>query len=193
MVLLGLIGGCSDDLQVPEGVSPGENGVVREHREQGGLLVQDTPAAPYGPVSDDGRTAAGEEALDATPTPIPLPPPTNPPTPGQPDAGEPAVPEPEPPSAPTPERSAAIICSYSWDCATAIRVFSCESGLRADAISYNGSSCGVAQIWKGHAGRFPGFWEQWMIPEVNIGWAYELWSEQGWGPWSESRNCWWMP
>lgn len=87
----------------------------------------------------------------------------------------------------------AIICAFSWDCETAVRVFSCESELQADAISYNGSSYGIAQIWSGHAERFPGFWEQWMVSEVNIGWAYELWSEQGWGPWRESQACWWVP
>lgn len=126
----------------------------------------------------------GRGGLDDTPPPIPEPRPT--------DAPEQVLPEPTPAPAPEwGETIQAIICSYPWDCGTAIRVFSCESKLQPDTISYNESSYGVTQIWKGHAWRFPGFWEQWMIPEVNIGWAYELWSEQGWGPWRESQGCWW--
>ena len=154
------------------------------------------------PYPEDTR---GVRHLDAVPTPTPTATPH--PVPDVPEPTAPAEAEAAveslssaPAAAPTGapmgqggDTTRAIICSYSWDCAVAIRVFTCESGLRADAISYNGSSYGVAQIWKGHAGRFPGFWERWMIPEVNIGWAHELWSEQGWGPWNESRSCWWVP
>jgi len=81
------------------------------------------------------------------------------------------------------EDVAALICSYPWNCPTAIRVFTCESGLRADAISWNGTSYGIAQVWQGHAYRWPNFWQDWSNPEVNIAWAFELWSEQGWGAW----------
>lgn len=163
---------------------------LRDESSSGG--EQQTETATDTPVSSRPLL----ELADALPTPTPTAPATPTPTstPRPTDAPEPNLPEPEPTDAPTPERAIIdIICSYPWGCETAIRVFSCESELQPDAISYNGSSYGVAQIWKGHAWRFPGFWERWMIPEVNIGWAYELWGEQGWEPWEESRSCWWMP
>jgi hypothetical protein len=76
-----------------------------------------------------------------------------------------------------------IICAYSWDCDTALRIAYCESRYDPAAVSWNGSSFGLWQIWSGHAARWPTFWEEWMIPEVNTAWAYELWQEQGWAIW----------
>jgi len=80
----------------------------------------------------------------------------------------------------------ALICSYSWSCDTALRIAGCESGLRAEAISWTGESFGLFQIWQGHAWRWLDYWEAWSDPVRNTQWAYELWSEQGWTPW----DCW---
>jgi hypothetical protein len=86
-----------------------------------------------------------------------------------------------------------LICSYSWDCDTALAIVygpttACSTGeSNGDpaAISWNGTSYGLFQIWRGHAWRWPN-WGEWANPEVNTAWAYELWLEQGWWPW----GCW---
>src|SRR3990172_6983656 len=83
----------------------------------------------------------------------------------------------------------AIICSYVWPCGEALAVAACESGHGTDgrldgAWAVGGSSYGVFQINAIHAYRWPDFWEAWMIAERNVAWAYELWAEQGWRPWS---------
>ena len=93
------------------------------------------------------------------------------------------VPEPVQPSQGSVED---LICSYSWDCGAALRIFTCESGLRPDAISYNGTSFGITQLWSGHAYRWPTFWSEWSDPVINIAWAFELYQEQGFTPW----ECW---
>lgn len=148
-----------------------------------------SPVAP--PVVVVASPSLRGEALDEpTPTPIVA---TPTPLPDVPEPTPTVQGDVRPPVQGVAPSLEALICSYSWDCAVATRVFSCESGLQTDAISWNGSSYGIAQIWSGHAWRFPEFWETWMVPSVNIGWAHEIWSEQGWGPWRESRNCWWVP
>ena len=84
----------------------------------------------------------------------------------------------------------AIVASYPWG-NEAFRIVwgptaNCptgESNGDPNAISYDGSSYGLWQIWQGHAWRWPTFWSEWMIPEVNTAWAYELWLESGWGIW----------
>ena len=77
----------------------------------------------------------------------------------------------------------ALICSYSWDCDTALRVAWCESRSDPAAVSWNGTSYGLFQIWQGHAWRWPDFWSEWMNPSRNVEYAYELYLEQGWGIW----------
>jgi hypothetical protein len=76
----------------------------------------------------------------------------------------------------------AIICSatYSWDCETALRIVQCESNWDAAAVSRG--NYGLFQINVIHAYRWAN-WSEWMNPEVNTAWAYELWAEQGWGIW----------
>ena len=70
---------------------------------------------------------------------------------------------------------------------TALRIVACESNWNPAAISWNGTSYGLLQIWQGHAWRWPDFWESWMNPYRNVEYAYELYLESGgWGPW----NCW---
>ena len=78
------------------------------------------------------------------------------------------------------------ICSYSWDCDTAERIVWCESRFDPAAVSWNGTSYGLFQIWQGHAWRWPDFWSGWMNPSRNVEYAYELYLEQGWGIW----DCW---
>jgi hypothetical protein len=84
----------------------------------------------------------------------------------------------------------ALVCSYSWPCQEALAVARCESGVdsagRLDGIfaASSRSSYGLFQINSVHARRFPEFWESWMDPAKNTAWAFQIWSEQGWRPWS---------
>lgn len=77
-----------------------------------------------------------------------------------------------------------LICSYPWPCDQALRVAECESGMRADAVNSYSGAAGVFQVvpyW--HSWRLqPG--ETFMDAAVNVRVAYDLWSEQGWAPWS---------
>jgi hypothetical protein len=75
-----------------------------------------------------------------------------------------------------------LICAYAWNCATAIRIARCESSLRPDAIG--AGSFGLFQLSSIHQNRFPGFWDFWMNAEQNVAWAYQIWLEQNWYPWS---------
>jgi hypothetical protein len=129
------------------------------------------PAPPAAPVA---------EAVLATPAPVD--PPTAAPTP-EPvvDAYVPAV---------YPEGSfEAIICALPWPCNQAIAVASCESGLdRSGHLdgnwATNGNYYGLFQIGSIHAWRWPDFWDAWMDPARNAQYAYDIWSESGWRPWS---------
>jgi len=82
---------------------------------------------------------------------------------------------------------ASVVCSYSWDCETALAVFTCESGLRADAVSYDGTSYGVTQLhaptW---ATVFAEFWSRWMDTAWNIARAWDIYVRAGYSfwPWS---------
>ena len=83
----------------------------------------------------------------------------------------------------------ALIRSYDWDNETALRIARCESGYRPDAISWDGTSFGIMQlyapIW---AGVFPDFWDMWMDAEWNIARAWEIYVRAGYSfrPWA----CW---
>jgi hypothetical protein len=82
----------------------------------------------------------------------------------------------------------AIICSKPWPCAEAIQVASCESGLdrhgRLDGNwAINGNNYGLFQINSIHADSWPDFYQDWMNPDKNIEWAFEIWSKSGWAPW----------
>ena len=120
-------------------------------------------------------------------TPAPPPAPVPPPAPAAAPVAPPAPPQATP--APPTDGLEAIVCSYSWPCDQALDVARCESGVdragRLDGIfATSGSSYGVFQLNGIHARRFPGFWEKWMDPATNVAWAYQIWSEQGWRPWS---------
>ena len=76
-----------------------------------------------------------------------------------------------------------------WPCAEAIAVAACESGRdlsgRLDGNrATNGNNYGLFQINGIHAWRWPDFYEAWMDPVRNTQFAFEIWSESGWGPWS---------
>ena len=86
-----------------------------------------------------------------------------------------------------------IICSYSWNCATALRIVygptaACptgESGGNPRAFNRRGyGHYGLWEISAIHAYRWPDFWEAWADPVKNTAWAWELYQEQGWEPWA---------
>ena len=83
----------------------------------------------------------------------------------------------------------ALIRSYDWEDDTALRIAGCESGVKPEAISYDGTSYGVMQlyapIW---AGVFPDFWSRWDSAEWNIARAWDIYVRAGysWHPWA----CW---
>lgn len=82
-----------------------------------------------------------------------------------------------------------LVCSYAWDCGTALRVFGCESGLTADAYN-SGGSYGVAQIqWYWHREKLravAGSDNPSLLfdPNINLDVAWIIYADQGWGPWS---------
>lgn len=112
------------------------------------------------------------------------------------------VPEPQPPvrtpaapaPAPPPPVQAggtieALICSYGWGCQTALRVFSCESGLNPAAVS-PGGDLGIAQVNPIHRGRWEamGYTRADMLtPGPNLAVAWSIWSEVGWSAWACAR------
>jgi len=119
------------------------------------------------------RTWNVREAVDETPTPLVAP------------ESLPDMPEPRMEQL-VPE---ALIRSYDWDDETALRIARCESGYRPDAVSWDGTSFGVMQlyapIW---AGVFPEFWSKWDSAEWNVATAYQIYLRAGrsFSPWS----CW---
>ena len=126
------------------------------------------------------RTWNVREGIDETPTPLATPTPV----PDMSGLGNTPVPELR------PERPVeALIRSYDWDDETALRIAGCESGYRPDAISWDGTSFGIMQlyapIW---AGVFPEFWDMWMDAEWNIARAWEIYVRAGYSfrPWA----CW---
>jgi len=124
-----------------------------------------------------------------TPSPAPTPQPTPEPTPIP-----TAAPTPVPTPVPTPEPTAPpmltnaieeLVCSYPWDCHTALKIMWCESGGKPARIGYTGHDFGLFQINDGHARELPGFWDNWMNPEWNVDMAYNFfYVNRGWQPWS---------
>ena len=116
-----------------------------------------------------------EGVLDATPPPLATPTPM----PDVPDTW--VVPDTE------PRTVEALIRSYDWDDDIALRIAGCESGVKPEAISYDGTSYGVMQlyapIW---AGVFPDFWSRWDSAEWNIARAWDIYVRAGysWHPWA---------
>ena len=77
----------------------------------------------------------------------------------------------------------AIVAAYDW-MPEAFAVVDCESHWNPEAVSWDGSSYGLFQVNAIHFWRWPNAWSEWMLPEVNTEWAWELYQEQGWGIWS---------
>lgn len=82
----------------------------------------------------------------------------------------------------------ALICSYAWDCGTALRIARCESGLDPGAIG--AGSIGLMQIqavWhhdklQAVTGRVN--YDDLLDPHINLEVAWIIYADQGWGPWS---------
>jgi hypothetical protein len=145
-----------------------------------------TLVASHSPPPLSGSVRALFSGDGLPPPAAPTPPPATPePTPAV--AAVVATPRPAPPI--PADGIEGIICALPWPCQEAIAVAACESGRdrygRLDGSSdTNGNHYGVFQISGIHAWRWPDFWENWMDPAKNAQWAYEIWAEQGWKPWS---------
>lgn len=93
------------------------------------------------------------------------------------------------PAPPPTDGIEAIICALPWPCQQAINVAACESGRdmsgRLDgAWATNGNHYGLFQISGIHASKWADFYDAWMDPAKNAQWAYEIYVQQGWYPWS---------
>lgn len=86
----------------------------------------------------------------------------------------------------------ALICSYDWDCGTALRVAACESTMNPGAIS-PGGDMGLMQVNPVHRGRVADMgyeWEHLLDPAVNLEVAWSIYADAGhsWRPWSCARG-----
>jgi Transglycosylase SLT domain len=73
----------------------------------------------------------------------------------------------------------------------AVEVARCESGLNPGAVSPGGGNVGLFQINRVHTSwvnQLGYSWYQMYQPYQNAQIAAELWSQQGWGPWSCARH-----
>ena len=123
------------------------------------------------------RTWNVREGLDETHTPLvtPTPLPDVPPSWVVPDT--------------EPRTVEAVICSYSWDCDTAVRIARCESGDDLHAEPWeNWYHRGPFQVSYIHAWRYAERGWDWgtASDEQHVAIAYEIQQEQGWTPWA----CW---
>lgn len=80
-----------------------------------------------------------------------------------------------------------VICSYSWDCGTALSVSSCESGDdRLAEDNHSSGARGTFQIHPIHEGLVMemGYtWGDMLEVGPNVAVAYQLYSGGGWYPW----------
>lgn len=83
------------------------------------------------------------------------------------------------------------ICSFDWDCKTALAVATAESGMRCDAQNINKGTnsldLGLFQINSVHLRK------GWKVAELldcttNINRAYEIYKGSGWQAWSAYKN-----
>lgn len=75
----------------------------------------------------------------------------------------------------------------TWDVNTAIAVCKCESGGNASAKNTSGRdySIGLFQINLYGYLAYTRPSEGWLLnPHNNVEWAYKMWKEQGWSPWT---------
>jgi hypothetical protein len=131
-------------------------------------LLADVPAALSGPIP--------------TPSPSPTPVPTPDPTPAPPQRLSSYV-QPGSESAYTLAYDALCNQGFDWDCDTALRVASCETGGDYNQYDYNPSGAtGLMQMMLPlHEGLFDG---NPYDPYVNARAAYRLWASSGWTPWA---------
>lgn len=81
----------------------------------------------------------------------------------------------------------ALIASYSWPTDWALAVAQCESGLRPEAISPDGSNRGLMQVNIVHIPRIEAMgytWDQMLEARPNLDVANAIWLEQGAKPWT---------
>lgn len=83
----------------------------------------------------------------------------------------------------------ALICSYDWPCSEALGVVygnaRCPWGESSgDPSAIYGANYGLFQVNAVHSWRVGGDVGALLDPEVNVMIAYQIWSEQGWAPWS---------
>lgn len=78
-----------------------------------------------------------------------------------------------------------IICSYPWDCTTAVRVADCETGGTFNPYATgHEDERGWFQIRFNHWGKPQCDPAYLYDPVYNTACAYSIWVEQGWSPWS---------
>jgi hypothetical protein len=76
-----------------------------------------------------------------------------------------------------------LVRQYDWPVEEALAVAWCESRHDPGAVSPDGQNLGLFQINVIHEGKLqPG--ESLLDPVVNVRIAYQIWADQGWGPWS---------
>lgn len=91
-----------------------------------------------------------------------------------------------------------IYQKFGGSSAQAVRVFRCESGLRALVVSPS-NDYGIGQInYSAHQAEIPGETKaekiEWLFNyKNNIDFAYSLYKANGWKDWSMSRSCWDKP
>lgn len=84
----------------------------------------------------------------------------------------------------------ALICSFDWPCAQALRVARCESTLNPRAVNSSGHA-GLFQLSpRFHAWRVGGDASRLLNAEENVRAAHGLWLDSGrsWRPWSCRPN-----
>lgn len=121
-------------------------------------------------------------APDPDPTsPVTAPPVTVPPPVIVPPVTVPLV------AVPAAEGIVELICqAFGDECAKAVAVATCESGLNPATVGGAGER-GLFQIHPVHAKNLAAAglsWEQMFDPAANIHYAHLLWSRAGWGPWT---------
>lgn len=90
---------------------------------------------------------------------------------------------PEPDALVTAADVAGLIALYPWPYQEAVRIATCESNLRADALNRASGAAGVFQIVPRWHGWRVGPAESLFNPAVNVRVAFEIWGEQGWNAW----------
>lgn len=78
-----------------------------------------------------------------------------------------------------------LICSYGWNCKTALAIARAESGLNCKAIHLNRNNTedfGLMQINSIHAAKYQG--RDIFDPQVNLDVAFQIYKASGWHAWA---------